>query len=252
MKRLFGIVDAIERTVEEILKWEMIYWRKNDSSLVSNIDVGIQSSIIGIIKKLYQEDSIICEEGEKMYIKEKSVYSWVIDPIDGSDNFIHNKKEFGISIGLMKDNKFIEALLLFPKLKEKYYAAKGQGIWKNDRAFIPVETRDNCKEIILCSKTYKKLKPIFELKGYNVKFYNCATYSLLMLLKKEAFLYHTINTMIYDVGPMSFIIEEAGIGSFNKEKCSITFFNKPHSIPFFLSMPGDTIPDNIYHILISN
>jgi fructose-1,6-bisphosphatase/inositol monophosphatase family enzyme len=251
-KKLFDLTCAIENAACKILEKNLVVWQKEDGTPVSNIDIGLETAIIEIVQAHYPEDRLICEEGAPAFPRPGSEYSWVIDPIDGTDNFIHQKKEFGISVGLMKGDQFVEALLIFPKLNERYYASKGGGILKNGEVFFRGQAKSNKQEVILCSKTYQRLRPLFESKGYGAGYYKCATYSLLLLLQRKAIAYHTINTMLYDVGPMAFIISEAGIHSFNREKRELLFNRKDPFIPFFLSISDNQIPDEIYQVLISH
>jgi len=247
---LFGICGTIEDAVAKILPSRIFSWNKKDLTPVTNIDVAIQTAIVKIIQDLFADHNIICEE-DCIFRNRHSLYTWVIDPIDGTSNFIENRKEFGISIGLMKETEFIEAFLLFPRLNEKYYASQGSGIWKNGIPFLPILDQSlECKRnIILCSKTYNKFKLTLELKGFKVLFFNCATYSLLMLLKGSASMYHTINTMIYDVGPMSLIVNEAGIKLVNKKQARLIFSPNVSVIPFFLAIANEEHLKEIYELI---
>jgi myo-inositol-1(or 4)-monophosphatase len=249
-KKLFGICDAIEEVIDEILPRRIFFWNKKDTTPVTNIDIAIQTAIVEIIQSLFAEHNIICEE-DCIFRNPHSLYTWVIDPIDGTSNFIENRKEFGISIGLMKETEFIEAFLLFPRLNEKYYASRGSGIWKNGIPFLPIHAQSlECRRnIILCSKTYNKFKSTLELKGFTVLFFNCATYSLLMLLKGRSSMYHTINTMIYDVGPMSLIVNEAGIKLVNEKRSRLIFSPDMSVIPFFLAISDEERLEEIYELI---
>jgi fructose-1,6-bisphosphatase/inositol monophosphatase family enzyme len=256
MQRLLPIASVIEKSINSILHTtgNMVYWEKKDQTFVTNIDIMIQSAIIREIRQKYHADNIISEEQDRLYTEGTGPYTWIIDPIDGTHNFISGKNEYGVSIGLMKGNEFIEALLIFPALKETYYAAKNKGVWKNETVFEPPVSisEQNNREMILCSKTFDRLGGLLEASGYKVSCYRCATYSLLMLLKRKACIYHTINTMIYDVGPMAFIIKESGAKCFDNKLDDLVFNNNDSPIPFFLASVHSTLPDSICDILISN
>ncbi|WP_167021729.1 inositol monophosphatase family protein [Chitinophaga sp. Cy-1792] len=252
MKRLQQIAGNIESAVNTILGNNLVHWIKADATPVTNMDIAIQAAIIRIIREHYPNDNIISEEEGGYHISAGEQYSWVIDPIDGTANFIEQKKEFGISVGLMEDNRFVEALLVFPALQEKYYAAAGAGIVLNGQPFRPAppDMSQIAKEVILCSKTMHSLTPFFSTEGYNTTCYRCATYSLLMLLKGRAVMYHTINTRLYDVGPMSFIVSEAGIKSFDSNRRALAFSVSEDVIPFFLSTVYEQLPEKIYEIMM--
>jgi len=229
----------------------MIIWQKEDLSPVTNLDVAIQEAIIDVILTYYSDDGIICEEGNMTNRTGISNYNWIIDPIDGTNNFIQGKIEYGISVGLMQGDRFVEAYLIFPAINERYYAAIGLGIWINGVVFRSQASYTGVghKNVILCSKTFEKYRSIFESLGYMVNCYNCATYSLLMLLKREAFMYHTINTMIYDVGPMAFILKEAGVDVFNSTGSCIVFSHEMKTIPFFLALSDADLKETFICLL---
>lgn len=250
-KKLFTIRSSIESAVSRMLEKELVSWYKEDGTPVSNIDILLQQAISEIILSRYPNDHLIAEEGNPDSLVHKTSHSWVIDPIDGTENFINKKAEFGISVGLMNGNHFTEAFLIFPGLKETYYASKGEGILFNgDKFEMGKENCNETQEIILCSKTVQRLRPVLESKGYKVGFYKCATYSLLQLLKRKAIIFHTINTMIYDVGPMAFILSESEILSYGREKKEISYDRENPRIPFFVSATGNNLPENIYEQLI--
>lgn len=252
MKRLQEIANSIESVATAILGNSLVHWIKADATPVTNMDIAIQSAIIDIIRTNFPGDNIISEEEGGSSFCPGAHYSWVIDPIDGTANFIEKKKEFGISIGVMKENRFVEALLIFPALQEKYYAAAGEGIFLNGQPFLPTQPDMQliAKEVILCSKTMHRLTPLFKAEGYNTRCYRCATYSLLMLLKGQAAMYHTIHTRLHDVGPMSFIICEAGIISYDGKGRELAFSASEDVIPFFLSTVYEQLPEKIYEILM--
>ena len=248
--KLERIVAAIKESSREILGRKLIYWQKRDLSMVSNIDIAIQDAITGIILHNYSHDRIICEERGAPDSESKSAFTWIIDPIDGTDNFIHGKNEYGISVGLMEGGRFIEALLLFPGLGESYYAGRGRGIWKDEVLFQPAVCAEygGRREIILCSKTYESKRHIFESSGHVVKCYRCATYSLLRLLKGEASMYHVSNTMIYDVGPMSFVLELAGIPVLDDKGGYLQFSASRNIIPFVMALSDISMKEETYKL----
>src|SRR5579864_1367356 len=168
--KLFGISGEIESAVKEILQQPVEFHLKLDRSPVSNLDLAIQKALIGIIHERYPDDNIVCEEEGQPELRRQAEFSWIIDPIDGTANFLAGQPEFGVSIGLMSNGIFLESLLIFPSLDENYYAARGQGIWLNGAAFysgaalVPDQPEDKAQDrtVVLCSKSYDRLRPLFE------------------------------------------------------------------------------------------
>lgn len=224
-------------------------WQKDDLSVVTSLDIQLQAKIVEMIRDQFPDHNFLYEEGELQLLDNRSDYTWVIDPIDGTQNFIEGKKEFGSSVGLLHRDQFIAALVSFPKLGESYMALSGEGIFKNGNPFfMPGISQDN-REIILCSRSYDDLKDSFAANGYDPRFYYCATYSLLRVLKGESLMYFTRNTNIYDVGPMSFILNMAGIFSYNRSSRIITFEPNLRKIPYFLAVIDKKIREEFQQII---
>jgi myo-inositol-1(or 4)-monophosphatase len=71
---------------------------KDARELVSNVDIAAESKIIELIKARYPDHGILCEESEEEVTD--SEYKWIIDPLDGTHNYIYGIRIFGISIAL--------------------------------------------------------------------------------------------------------------------------------------------------------
>jgi len=236
-KTIKEIFSKSKRIADELLSEKNYkFFLKKDNTIVSSIDILLQEEVIKIIMDYYPKHNILFEEGESKHIDNRSSYTWVIDPIDGTSNFINGKIEFSVSIGLMYKNKFIAAMVYFPKISECYIAFKKEGLYLNSELINFERSRKvTPKVIILCSKTFKQNKKQFEEYGCKVEYYYCATYSMLKVLKNEAILYCTVNTQIYDVGPMSFILEQLGISCYDRNMKIISYKPNLNTIEHFVS-----------------
>ena len=103
---------------------------KGDNDFVTNVDLKAEQAIIDTIQKSYPKHSIISEEcGE---IKgEDSDYQWVIDPLDGTTNFIKGIPHFAVSIALKVKGKLDQAVIYDPIRGELFTASRGQGAQLN-------------------------------------------------------------------------------------------------------------------------
>lgn len=232
-ERLHKLTSYIRKIVFKQLEGEITVWEKKDRSRVTNTDIAIQHALIKLIRSKHPSDNFIYEEGEAPSVKSRSKYAWVIDPIDGTENFIEKKKEFSTCIGLIWQNEFVESYTLFPLLGVEVYASKGNGVFINGKKEeFNFNLRNN--HITLCSKTYNPLQSELQTKGYQAESFRCATYSMLQVLQNKTLLYHTINTMIYDVGPMSLALEESGAKIYSTGMKPIIFTPSLNVIPFFI------------------
>jgi fructose-1,6-bisphosphatase/inositol monophosphatase family enzyme len=222
-------------------------WTKSDGSVVTSVDLAIQTEIVRTIEQQYPSHRILYEEGEPQHLAKKSDFTWVIDPIDGTANFLAGKKEYSIAIGLMQGNTFIEALVIFPAYQESFYAGKDQGICCNGHQITPPKPNFDNREIIFCSRTYPQAQA--RIRDYQPTFYRCATYSLLRVLKGEALAFRAAHTMLYDVGPMAHIVREAGIECLSGVGCRLSYQPNLNRIPSFLAVSSRTSEALQYAIL---
>ena len=96
----------------------------------SEVDKGAEDIILGIISKAFPEHSFISEEGREQATS--SDYTWIIDPLDGTVNFIHNHRLFGVSIALSYREDVILGVVYNPILNEMFTAIKGNDAYLNE------------------------------------------------------------------------------------------------------------------------
>jgi len=112
--------------------------------LLTEADEKSEDYIINEIKKKYPSHSILSEECG--LINNNSKYRWVIDPLDGTTNFVHNLPIFAVSIALQKNNKTICAVVYNPAADKCFYASKNKRSYLNNRTINVTNTANinNC------------------------------------------------------------------------------------------------------------
>ena len=119
--------------------------RKGPGDFVTKTDKKVEKIIIEELEKARPKYGFIAEEsGER---KNESEFNWVIDPIDGTSNFIHGIPHFAISIALEKNGEVISGIVCDPIKNETFYAEKGRGAYLNNRR-IRVSSRKSLDEVI--------------------------------------------------------------------------------------------------------
>lgn len=117
---------------------------KSPNDYVTEIDQRVEEEIISIIKKAYPSHSILGEEtGEH----DGDDYQWIIDPIDGTRNFIHGFPYFAVSIAIAYKNRIEHGVIYDPIHQELFTATRGKGAVLNDRR-IRVSQRKNIEECL--------------------------------------------------------------------------------------------------------
>lgn len=122
--------EIITDAFEKLNRLDIREKRPND--FVSQADIAVEQTIIRTIQDAYPDHCIIGEESGQSG-NSNSDYRWVIDPIDGTTNFIKGLPHFAISIALYKNNKLESGLVYQPISDEMFMAARGQGATLNDR-----------------------------------------------------------------------------------------------------------------------
>ena len=103
---------------------------KSENDFVSEVDKAAENAIINEIKKAFPEHSILGEEtGE---ILGDSAYQWVIDPLDGTTNYLHGFPQYAISIALFENKVVTHGVVYDPFKEELYTASKGEGAYLNN------------------------------------------------------------------------------------------------------------------------
>ncbi len=103
---------------------------KGRVNLVTDVDNKCESLILKRIKKAYPEHRILSEESGKSGAN-KSGYLWLIDPLDGTTNYVHGFNFFCVSIALMRDDVPIAGAVYDPMRDELFFAAKERGAFLN-------------------------------------------------------------------------------------------------------------------------
>ena len=134
---------ALIRDFGEIEKLQVSI--KGPTDFVSNADLKAEKIIIEELKKARPNYSIISEEDGSESNKDKK-NTWIIDPIDGTTNFLHGIPHFAISIALKSENEIISGLVYDPIKDEMFYAEKDNGAFFNNQR-IKVSKK---KEINAC------------------------------------------------------------------------------------------------------
>ena len=102
---------------------------KDDDSPVTTADLAANDIIISVLSQRFPEYAILSEETADNTSRLTSDYLFVIDPIDGTKDFIAHNDEFCINIGLVHNHKAVVGVVLIPALDKIYYAVSGKGAY---------------------------------------------------------------------------------------------------------------------------
>jgi myo-inositol-1(or 4)-monophosphatase len=137
LKRDFGEVEQLQVS------------RKGPSDFVSAADVRAEKVLRQELAKARPKFGFLMEEGGEVK-GEDGHHRWIIDPIDGTTNFLHGIPHFAISVGLEMDGEIIAGMVFNPITDEMFFAEKGKGAFLNDRR-LRVSARDNLADALLAT-----------------------------------------------------------------------------------------------------
>ena len=112
--------------------------RKGPKNYVTEIDHAAEEAIIEVLRTAYPDHAFLCEEsgthaGKDQNPDEQPEFQWIIDPLDGTTNFIHGFPNYAISIALLHRGQATQAVIYDPSRNELFTASRGGGAFLNER-----------------------------------------------------------------------------------------------------------------------
>tara|TARA_A100001011_G_scaffold270782_1_gene279993 strand:+ start:98 stop:844 length:747 start_codon:yes stop_codon:yes gene_type:complete len=183
--------------------------RKGPRDFVTKTDKRVESILIEELSKAKKNFSFLTEESGKIENNDKHKI-WIIDPIDGTTNFLHGIPHFAISIALKIDGELISGLINDPIKNEIFFAEKNNGAYFNSHR-IRVSKKNNLDECLFSSDS-NGLKNIFP--KLNMRNTGCAALDLAYVGSGRLDGYFHNNINLWDIAAGILIVKEAG-GSTN-------------------------------------
>ncbi|PKY10217.1 inositol monophosphatase [Acidithiobacillus marinus] len=129
--------DIINRSFARVN--EITITPKAHNDFVTDVDQRAEAAIVDIIRRAYPEHGILAEEGSRIADKE---FEWIIDPLDGTTNFIHGMPQLCVSIGIKHFDRLEHAVVYNPIHDELFTASRGAGAHLNDRRLRIAQRKD--------------------------------------------------------------------------------------------------------------
>ena len=210
-------IIEIVREASNLMKQEdiVVEQKGNDSNYVTSADVNVQQFLKEKLSELLPNSAFIGEEGDELG---ESEYTWVVDPIDGTSNFIRDIGISAISVGLLKNGEPYIGVVYQPYRDEMFWAEIGKGAYLNGKR-IQVSERDFkhshlCSAMSLYNKDYAK--PCFNIiervysESDDLRRLGSAAVELVYLAAGRVELYFEIKVFPWDIAAAIPIISEAG------------------------------------------
>jgi myo-inositol-1(or 4)-monophosphatase len=104
---------------------------KSAIDLVTSVDRGAEERIVEVLLRRFPDHAILAEEKTSTAVAE-GLYRWIVDPLDGTTNFVHSYPHFGISLALERAGRIVVGLVSDPLRRETFTAIRGEGAFLND------------------------------------------------------------------------------------------------------------------------
>ena len=190
---------------------------KGFNDLVSYVDKEAERIIVDELSHLLPEAGFITEEETNNVQKE--VYNWIIDPLDGTTNFIHGIPVFSVSIGLSKGDQIVLGVVYEINMDECFYATAGGGAYCNGKAIFVSKAPDLASSLIATGFPYNDLglmdrylgvlKSLMQ-KSHGLRRLGSAAVDLCYVACGRMDGYFEYNLNSYDVAAGALIVQEAG------------------------------------------
>jgi myo-inositol-1(or 4)-monophosphatase len=122
--------------------------RKQHNDFVSEVDHAAEEAVIRTLREAYPSHAFLAEEGGATSPAAGSEYLWIIDPLDGTTNFLHGFPQYCVSIALKHKGVLQQAVVYDPNRNELFTATRGAGAFLNDRR-IRVSATDKFEDSLI-------------------------------------------------------------------------------------------------------
>ena len=193
--------------------------KKGPYDFVTKTDKQVEKVLIEELSKIKKNYSFLSEEVGTIKNKDKENV-WIIDPIDGTTNFLHGIPHFAICIALQSKGEIVSGLIFDPIKDEMYYSEKNKGAFLNNQRLrvSKKSSLDDC----LFSSNHEGVK----FSDFNMRYSGCAALDLAYVAsgRLDGFFHNKIN--LWDVAAGALMVEEAGgvvndLNKFNNNNINI-------------------------------
>jgi len=186
---------------------------KGPSDFVTNSDYKVEEIIINELSKSKKKYYLISEESGKIENENKNG-CWIIDPIDGTTNFLNGIPHFAISVALKIKNEIVSGVIYDPIKDEMFYAEKNNGAYLNNKR-IRVSKKNNLDNCLFATGGKNELKT-----KLNIRKFGSASLDLAYVAAGRYDGFFQKNLSLWDVAAGLILIKESGgkVNEINLEK----------------------------------
>jgi myo-inositol-1(or 4)-monophosphatase len=180
---------------------------KSDGSFVTEADLEVDRFIQQALTRAYPSHGLLSEESSLVY--DGAEFTWVVDPLDGTNNFANGLPLWGCSIALLQHGQPLLAVLDFPPIGQRYSAVRGHGArWNGEPLHVPARADLHGNDFfILDSRSFRLLDYSVRPKA---RLLGCAAYDLVAVSNGVAVACCELLPKIWDIAGAWLVLSEAG------------------------------------------
>lgn len=208
------MIEAAEKLRQSLKRDLEVEQKTSASDLVTEMDKKTEAYFVEKIRRYYPDSRILGEEGSGDVIEDVSGTLWIIDPIDGTLNFVKQKNHFAIMIGIFQDGEPMAGYIYDVMNYNLYYGIVGDGVYVNQKPLIPNEITTLDNEMIVGNTNnfiYNRLNArALSEHCLGVRTYGSAAIEIISVLNGEVALYFSTRLNPWDFGAGYAIFETLG------------------------------------------
>lgn len=256
IKTIFPVVLKAGKEILSVYQEEVEVSYKDDSSPLTEADRRSHEVLVEGLQALYPEIPILSEEDAKISFEVRKEWKqyWLIDPLDGTKEFIKKNGEFTVNVALVENNTPIYGVVYAPVTGELYWGVEGEGAWKAEASSengyvgeaqtLPLFQQDPDKVVVVASRSHsspetvafldqvEQLEPNRELEVLS----RGSSLKLCMVAEGKAELYPRLApTMEWDTAAADAVVRGAGGVVYHYPHENFMQYNKENLLnPFFV------------------
>ena len=222
-KELDVAIEAAQKAAHLALRYQpdIVAETKPDNSPVTRADRECEQMIAGLLADAFPEDGVLGEEGARA--ESRSGRRWIIDPIDGTRDYVRGNPLWANLIALEADNDVVVGVCNLPVLGKLYSASRGGGAHCNGSPIRP-SAKTSVSESVLCVNGYDRVgnSPYYgRLLDWMGQFWAVrgmgGAADAMMVASGQAEIWLEPSASPWDFAPLKVILEEAGARYFNND-----------------------------------
>lgn len=204
--------------------------KTNPSDLVTEMDRAIEAFFVEKIQKHFPDHKIFGEEGTYDEINDLSGFIWIIDPIDGTLNYVKQKSNFCSMIALFKDGEGVLSFINDVIHEDIYFGIKGKGVFCNDRRLEAVPPHSLNEGLIAISTKMvtnesEKTKEVVQ-EALGVRLIGSAGLEMIQVLTNRVSAYITNDLSAWDIAQGYMLATELGLTFTRRDGTPINLMEK--------------------------